>query len=299
MNKTGRRIWYGVAMFLSGLILLLSVAGIVGVWITESLLADTIVQVLQSVDNLSGGLRTAAQGVDQKLERMQSASIYLSTAADRISQNVSDQGLVKLLLPEEETQKLASLSTSVTETIDTLRDTLSSGLAIYQSIDRLPFINLPSPSQEQVDKIEASIGEIQSAVDNVQAAITSFRSGASDQINKIVNRADGITSKLGEARNLLAKLDAQLALLQETLVQLQTTLVNILVLACVLFTLFLVWVIYSQVEVLRLYVQRWKASGSETGNAERLALPNDGGDGTVIPPGKSSSENSDIEQTTG
>jgi hypothetical protein len=295
MNKTGRRIWYGVAMFLSGLILLLSVAGIAGVWITESLLADTIVQVLQSVDNLTGGLRTAAQGVDQTLERMESASTYISTAAGKLSQNVTDQGLVKLLLPEEEEQKLAALSASVTETLGTLKETLASGLSIYQSIDQLPFINLPSPSQEQVDKIESSIGEIQSAVDNVQAAIASFRSGASDQVNKIVNLADVLTSKLTQVRDMLAKLDAQLALLQETLVQLQTTLVNILVLVCVLFTLFLVWVIYSQVEVLRLYVQRWKASGSDTGNADRSALPIDGGNGDVIPPSQSSSENSATE----
>ena len=299
MNETGRKIWYGVAMFLSGLILLLSVAGIAGVWITENLLADTIVQVLQSVDNVTGGLRTAAQGVDQKLERMQSASTYISTAADRISQNVTDQGLVKLLLPEEETQKLATLSTSVTETISTLRDMLSSGLAIYQSIDQLPFINLPSPSQEQVDKIEASLGEIQSAVDNVQAAITSFRSGASDQINKIVNLADDLTSKLGNARDLLANLDARLAILQETLAQLQTTLVKILVLVSILFTLFLAWVIYTQVEVLRLYAHRWKASGTNAVIAESADLTNDGGDATINPPGKSSSENSDINQTTG
>lgn len=298
MGKTGHRIWYGVAIFLSALVLLLSVAGIAGVWITERILADTIVQILQSVDNVTGGLRTAAQGVDQKLERMQSASTYISTAADRISQNVTDQGLVKLLLPEEEEQKLVALSTSVTDTIGTLRDTLSSGLAIYQSIDQLPFINLPSPSQEQVDKIEASIGEIQSAVDNVQAAITSFRSGASDQINKIVNRADDLTSKLGKARDLLANLDARLAILQETLVQLQTTLVRILVLVSILFTLFLAWIIYSQVEVLRLYGQRWKASGTNTTITESADLLNEGNGDTITPTSGSSSENSESGQTT-
>jgi methyl-accepting chemotaxis protein len=299
MGKTGHRIWYGVAIFLSALVLLLSVAGIAGVWITERILADTIVQVLQSVDNVTGSLRMAAEGVDQKLESMQSAAIYISTAADRVSQNVTDQGLVKLLLPEEETQKLATLSTSVTETIGTLLDTLSSSLAIYQSIDQLPFINLPSPSQDQVDEIEASIGEIQSTVDNVQAAITSFRSGASDQINKIVDLVDGLSLKLGQVRDLLANLDARLAILQETLVQLQTTLVRILVLVSILFTLFLAWVIYSQVVVLRLYAQRWKASGTTAMIAESVDLPIDGGDATKNPPGKSSSENSDIEQTTG
>ena len=44
MRKTGRRIWYGIAIFLSGLIVLLSVAGIAGVWVTQTALSNTVVQ---------------------------------------------------------------------------------------------------------------------------------------------------------------------------------------------------------------------------------------------------------------
>jgi peptidoglycan hydrolase CwlO-like protein len=89
----------------------------------------------------------------------------------------------------------------VQETVGTLRDNLSAGLAIYHSIDQLPFVSLPAPSQEQVDKIQSSVGDIQSAVDSLQSDITSFRSGVSGKINKVQPCADLLTSRLGQSRD--------------------------------------------------------------------------------------------------
>jgi len=262
MKKTGKRIWYGIAIFLSGLILLLSVLGIAGVWITERALAKTVVQVLDSVGKVTETLRQATQGVDQKLERLQSASSFISTVSGKLSQNVNDQGLLLLLLPEEEEQNLVSLTSSVNESVSTLRDVLTAGLSIYRTIDQLPFISLPAPSQEQVDKVQSSVGEIQSSVENVRTEVVAFRSGISGRITNVQTGADLLTSKVGQSRDRLTDLDARLVIIQESLVQWQKTAQTILLLVSFLVTLILMWVIYSQAEVLRLYVQRWKAAGS-------------------------------------
>jgi len=299
MGKTGHRIWYGVAIFLSALVLLLSVAGIAGVWITERILADTAVQVLEAVGNVTGSIRQTIQGVDQKLERMQSVSIFISTASARISDKVTDQGLIKLLLPEEQEQRLVTLSSSVKETVNTVSDTLSAGLSMYHTIDRLPFVSLPAPSQEQVDNISSTVDDIQSAVDAVQTSIVAFRSGASDQISKVETGADLLTTRLGQTRDRLAEVNARLAIGQEKLIQLQKTVGTVFILVAFLFTLLLAWIIYSQLEVLRLYIQRWKISGKNTGIIESAELPIDGGSDTVIPTGNSSSAYSDVEGTTG
>jgi hypothetical protein len=232
------------------------------------------------------------------LERMQAVSTYISTASATLSQNVNDKGLILLMLPEEQEQNLAALSSSVKESIGTLRDTLSTGLVIYRSIDQLPFVSLPAPSQDQVDKIEGPVGEIQSAVDSVQTSITSFRSGASDQIGKVETGADLLTSRLGQFRDRLANLDARLGMTQESLVQLQKTVVKVLVLMTFLVTLLLVWVIYSQVEVLRLYGQRWKASGSKTGTQEPPDQTVDIKDEADIGSGSVTPSNLDPEQKT-
>jgi hypothetical protein len=260
MKKTGKRIWYGIAIFLSGVILLLSVMGIAGVWITQRAVANTVVQVLDAVGNITESLSQVIQGVDQKLERLQSASTLLSTVSGKLSQNVNDQGLILLLLPEEDEQDLVSLSSSIKESAGTLRDVLSAGVNIYQTIDKIPLIDLPAPSQEQIDNFQGSVSEIQSGVDNVRSDVAAFRSGISGRITNVQSGADALTNRVGKARDRLSTLDARLVIIQESVVQWQKTAKNILVLMAILLTLLMAWVIYSQVEVLRLYAHRWKAA---------------------------------------
>jgi methyl-accepting chemotaxis protein len=262
MGKTGRRIWYGIAIFLACLVVLISAAGIIGVWVTQSALSSSIVQLLDSVSNITGSLRQTTQTVDQKLASMQDIASSISTASESLSQQVADQGLIKLLLPEEQTTQLSELSTSVKEAITTLQDTLTSIQTIYQTIDSIPFVNLPSPSQEQIDKVSQSITTIQSAVDEVTNAITTFRAGASEKISLVTQAVDQLNGKLTEARNNLAELDSLMANVQDKLAQLQQTVVVALVLLAILESVFLVWVIYTQVEVIRLYALRWRASGA-------------------------------------
>jgi hypothetical protein len=91
MGTTGRKIWYGIAIFLSSLLLLLSVAGIVGVWVTQRALSGTAVQFLDSVSNVTGSLRQTAQTVDQKLASMQDITSSISTASTSLSQQVANQ----------------------------------------------------------------------------------------------------------------------------------------------------------------------------------------------------------------
>ena len=112
-------------------------------------------------------------------------------------------------------------------------------------------------------------------MDNLQTEIIAFRSGISDRISKVETGADLVTSRLGQFRDRLSNLDTRLAIVQENLAQMQTTVVRVLVLVSILITLMLAWVIYSQVEVLRLYGQRWKAFGSKT-RSEAISRPNSG-----------------------
>ncbi len=262
MGKTGRRIWYGIAIVLSCLVVLLSVAGIAGVWVTQRAVSNTVVQLFDSVSNVTGSLRQTAQTVDQKLASMQDITSSISTASVSLSQQVADQGLINLLLPEEQTQKLSELSTSVKEAINTLRDMLTSIRGIYQTIDSIPFVNLPAPSQDQIDKLGESITAIQSAVDEVTNAITAFRAGASEKISIVTQAVDQITGRLSDARSRLADLDTRLANVQDRLAQLKQVAVAALFLIAVLGSLFLAWVVYTQIEVIRLFTLRWRASGA-------------------------------------
>jgi hypothetical protein len=265
-KRTGeimRKFLYGMAMFLSGLTLVLSVAGIAGLWVAERALANSVVEILGVAKNATSGLLQTTQGIDQKLEQIQTLSTQVSTGSAQLSQNLTDKGMILVLLPEEQDQKLVELSASDRETFNTLRDKLTTGMALYHAIDQLPFINLPAPNQEQVDQFEGSVAGIQSAVEDLHTDIAAFRSGVADRIGKVETGADSLTSLLGQSRERLANLNTRLAAVQEALIQLQQTAVVVLFWVTFLISLLLVWVIFSQVEVFRLYRQRWIGARTE------------------------------------
>jgi hypothetical protein len=299
MQKTGRRIWYAIAIFLSGVILLVSAMGIAGVWITQRALANTIVQVLDAVGNVTTSLRQAAEGVDTKLEHMQGTASYISTVASTLGENINDQGLIKQLLPPDQEQNLVAVASSVTETISTLRDGISTGITLYRSIDQLPFVSLPSPTQDQINKLEDSIGAVQTALNNLVADITAFRSSVSSPINRIGAGADNLNNRLGQARDSLAQLDARLAITLERLDSLKQTAVRVLLLLSVLITLLMAWVIYSQVELIRLYVQRWKAAGVKPENIESAGMSDAAEDSDAVKNGPPPPDNTGEGQSTG
>jgi uncharacterized phage infection (PIP) family protein YhgE len=262
MGKTARRIWYGIAIFLSCLVVILSVVGIAGIWITERAMGNAVVQVLDAVSNVTGSLRQTAQTVDQKLASMQDITSSISTASASLSKQVADQGLIQLLLPEQQTQNLAEFSNSVKDAVNTLRDIITSFKSIYQTIDAIPFVNLPAPTQDQIDKMGESINTIQSSVDEVTNAITAFRAGASEKISIVTQAVDQLTNRLSESRTRLAELDTQLANLQDKLAQLQQIAQVVIFLLALDLSLFLAWVVYTQIEVIRLYTFRWRGAGA-------------------------------------
>jgi archaellum component FlaC len=259
MKKTGRKIWYGIVIFLSGLIVLLSVASIAVVWVAQQPVRNTVSTLVDSTITVTQNIQVTIQGFDQKLADMQEIVGSISTATNTLSQQVADQGLIATLLPEEQSTNLANLSASVQESINTIQDTLTTVRSLYQTIDAIPFVDLPSLSQDQIDQFSQSVTTIQTAVDNVVNAISAFRSGASTQIDKLTAAVDQVNSVLSNARTLLANLDNSLSEIQDTLNNLQQTFFTALLLGSVIGTLLLLFLIYTQVEVILLFVKRWKA----------------------------------------
>jgi hypothetical protein len=87
-----------------------------------------------------------------------------------------------------------------------------------------------------------------------------FRTGVSAEIAKIEQAAVRLNERLEESWGSLAKLDADLAALQDLAIRLKTAIPTALTIIAVVLTLFLAYVIYSQVEVIRLHVQRWRSA---------------------------------------
>jgi BMFP domain-containing protein YqiC len=257
----GRKIGYSLVIFLSGLVIVLCVVGVIGSWILRSTLTDLSTDVLTLVENSAGSIRQVAGRVDGLLAEGQQVTGNISQAADQLSQNVEDKGLVMVLLPEEQEQKLTATVQQVADTFATIQDLVATGLEIYRTVNSLPFVSLPTPDSEQIASLQDTIANVQSATAQLTGAIEDFRSGAAEKVDVVSTGADGLTDSMQQGRDKLATLDAQLAALQDKAAQLKETIPAWLLVAAIVLTLLLAYILYTQVEVIGLFVNRWKALG--------------------------------------
>jgi uncharacterized phage infection (PIP) family protein YhgE len=162
------------------------------------------------------------------------------------------------LLPEEREQKLVTQVDELQQNLDSFLEVLKTGLEMYQAIDNLPFISLPKPQQETVTNLEQNIADVRGTVQQVMMGIQEFRDGVSDEIGRVTGLLDDITARLGETRQNLAQINSNLEALQDLAVRLRSQVTLIFTLISIISTLLLAWLIYTQVEIIRLYIQRWK-----------------------------------------
>ncbi len=177
----------------------------------------------------------------------------------QIAQNVTDKGLVLTLLPEEREQNLVESATAVKDTFQGIQESITSAVDLYRSIDSLPFVNLPGPGEDQLNKIANSVEQTQAMVGTLRTSIVDFRSGVTDKVDLVTNAASTLNSEIQSIRDQLSQLNSKMIALSEFATRVQQSISGILIIIAVILTLLMAFVIFTQVEVIRLNIGRWQA----------------------------------------
>jgi hypothetical protein len=274
-TSLGKKILYACVIGMSSLILLGSIVGIIGVWLVERPLSDAAVTTLSLVEKSTAIVRASNTRVDQALAGLQVKTTEISDASQQLSQNVADKGLVLVLLPEEKEQQLIDTASSVRDTYTGIRESIGKGLDLYRSINRMPFVSLPGLSDEQMAKIDASVSKTQSLAEALRSEIADFRTGVASTIEKVDAAATLLNNEITQVRDTLSELDSRLAALEVLMIRLQQVIPSVLLVIAVIISLVFAFIIFTQVELIRLYINRWRLLGQPQGSlpAETLAQP--------------------------
>lgn len=243
---------------MSILVILLSLGSIISVWLVEPPVKDTAVSLLVLVERSAGNMRQVNDRVDQTMGDLQTVTTDIADAANQISQNVSDKGLVLALLPEEKEQALLERIDSAQERFNEIRDSVLQVIEVYRSVNRLPFVSLPGLSEEQMAKIETALVQSKDKTSMLAMEVADFRAEVSGNIDKVRSAADLLTDEITQVRTELAQLDFELATLETMAVRLQRLIPTVLLTSAVIVSLVFAFVIYTQVEIIRLFVARWR-----------------------------------------
>jgi hypothetical protein len=279
----GRKVLYALVIFMSGLIIFLNVAGIIGVWTVGRMISNATVAVLKVVENTANTIQESTAKMDARLVTFQEKVNEIMEATQKLSGNVSDKGLIMVLLPEEQEQQLTDKAGSVRDSLNTIKESLSTAVELYRSVDEMPFINLPTLDKDQREQLDQALDQTQSQTGTLRSEIADFRSGVTEKVDKVEAAANKLNERIQNARDRVAKLDAKMAALKAFSIRAQHDIPIIFNTIFVILSLLFAFVIWTQVEMIRNYTARWRllGQGEETATppVETPALPV-----AVVPP---------------
>jgi hypothetical protein len=261
--STGRRIFAVVSIVLSVVVLLLSVAGIIGTWWAYRPVIDVSTGVLEGVDQLAQVGREGIARLDTRLTELREVAVEVEEAADQVAQNVADKGLILTLLPPEKEQELQASAQQIADGLASFRDVVAAVIDLIDAVGQVPFVNLPEPDPERVAGLDEGISSIRASVTELETDIRQFREGAGANISEISAAAAEIDQRLGAAQENLAQVDGELARLQSDTGQLKERIPTLVTTAAVVITLLLAWSGYAMVVLIQ---QAW--SGLRSGGSQ-------------------------------
>jgi hypothetical protein len=268
-HKTRSRIFAGLTLFLCAIVLLISLAGIVGTWVAGRALTDASLALLDGIDRTAGTAHQAIVRVNTGLAEVNGEVSSLEAVTTQLSQNVNDQGLVLTLLPQGREDALSAKVQQFVEEFNNVREAVVGAIDLYRALDALPFVDLPKPDSERVQTVANLASEIASTVKDLNARITEVRSNAAGAIAKVTDALGNAKDRLAKIATELNTLDAQLLAVQARAAQLKQTIPVAITVAMIVFALFMAWVAYTQIVVMRGAWRKLRAPAVTSG----VALP--------------------------
>jgi len=260
-KQIGRKILYIAVITLSVVIILFSSLGLIGIWMVQRPLSEAVVSFLVLVEESANLAQQVTEKVDVIIERAEEITTSISTATAEFSGEVTDKGVVMVLLPEENELQLTETVNSAQETFAEIRGVIENILNLYQTVDSIPFVNLPGLSKDQLEGVTAAIDETSEKVAALRAEIEAFRSGVTEKIDLVADATAQLTADISELRSGLARLDSSLAEIESLAKRLLVIVPGLFIGSAVVLTLLFAFIIYTQIEVIRLYTIRWKQLG--------------------------------------
>jgi len=306
MRRIFRRIQPIFTIILSVLVILICAAGTVGMWVVESTTSSVVVQALQTVDDLAQVLRNGVSRVDNEVASLGELVTDVQDASAQLSQAVNDKGLLLTLLPPAKEAELTAAVQSVRDDFAAVRDFLKATQTMLQTINRLPFIDLPGQDMASSGAFQERIDNLASQVEVLKGGIEAFRSQVAADISRITDATASLNLLLDGLRTDLAQVDSSLSSIQDITLRLQKLIPAILITGAIIITIMAIWIAYSQGVMINKALEQRRSLASlnaevsedqiqqdvefiQQGNEEVVNLPHSEADEN--PPGSTESDN--------
>ncbi len=252
LKKTGRVL----AIILTILVIILSLGGIVGAWYANSTLTNITARAFAVVDTAVSVVDTGVGRVETLVQtgrtEVQQTADTIVSVADELRANRP----ILTALSERVETRLGPTVDQIRETLTPVREALTTAANVVSLANSIPFISERVPRLDAIDQVFTRLSDLAADIRQLR---TTLREAAVSEADRMTQQAvdvlTGVTTRidnrLAETQANVEQVRADIQALRDHMEARKTRLLLIYDLTALGLTLFLLWVIYSQVVVMR------------------------------------------------
>jgi hypothetical protein len=255
------------------LVIVLSLGGIFGVWWLSSTVSDATLKVFSVVKTGTEIVDTAVGRVDTLIQTARNEVQQAGETVNTVAGNLQENRPVLTALSERLETRLGPAVDKIQEAIAPAHDalvTVSTALSVANSIS---FIQERAPRLEQLEQTTTRLSALAADVLQFRTTLRTAVTEKADQLTQqaataLTNLASRIDDGLATIQSDVQALQSEISALQARLQALQSRLLVTYNLIALAVTLLCLWVIYSQIVVIRHHWSRSKSPAPQTVKAE-------------------------------
>jgi uncharacterized protein YceH (UPF0502 family) len=229
----------------------LAVIGILLTWATSMATVTAALVVLAGISQLAQVGRGGIRAVDGRLDRLEDRVVTVEESAEQLAGNVADKGIILTLLPAEQEEALEDAAQQAVRGFENIQTAAETAAGLRRAVDGALSVLTGRPPEDRQGRIVTALAELEADAQALGTDIRDFREGRAARIDRVAAAAGRLEGRITEVRSRLVELDQDLANLQTGLDRAGRLIRAVFGLTALLATLAFLYVIWSQVVLMR------------------------------------------------
>ena len=263
-----KRILAGIAIFASGLGLILSLAGVIAVWMVNRPLTDSLTGLLDSAEAVLIFSQDQLDEMDSDLAEIQEVIARVEQAVNQAGEQLAEGNLTLQLISNLVGEELAPKVESAAALIKTIRGTIISVDSTLTTANTIPFVTVPTLPMEQLAEIDqqmqAAVADARSLVETVNEIEDGVITQTGAAIAALHGVEDLVTDRLDalviQVRTPIGNFNARLADAETKVENAKARITALIDWVSILLTLLLLWTGLGQAALIFLGWYYWKTA---------------------------------------
>ena len=249
--ETFKRFLAGLVIFICALGLILCFAGIIGAWVINTPLTESLTGTLDKVEVVLNTSHDRMDRINTNLIEVQDLLTNLKEKVTEAGESLTENSPTLTYLSNKFGADLKPKIETTAEVVSTIRSTIVSVNSSIETANNIPFVSIPSLPMEQLSTLDQQLQEMVTTVKSLGDAIKDIEAGIVDRTTTVIMVP---VERLSE---LIILVQTPVATFNTNLVEVKTAVVNtnaripsLIDWGSVLLTLILIWFILAQASLL-------------------------------------------------